>query len=212
MSRRALAVAAALGATLAVSACSGGAASDGAPAPGSASPAAATPPVATPATVVAVPSVTPGGSGSPGALATLPVTRCLTGRYVLARFVASGDGATYGTGQGGDVSLTFDDDRYTLAGAGREPVVVTLAGQTGDLTVDGAAKGGWTLDGSAVTFTSGSATGSGTLDDGSGGERTRLTMKQVDGVIGLAGRGQVACTAQAMTITLSTVRLELARA
>lgn len=36
-------------------------------------------------------------------------------------------------------------------------------------------------------------------------------MDQVTSVVGLEGEGQVACTAQAMTVTLATVRLELAR-
>ncbi|MGI3782666.1 MAG: hypothetical protein ACRYG2_18035, partial [Janthinobacterium lividum] len=90
-------------------------------------------------------------------------------------------------------------------------VVVTLAGQTGDLRVDGTSTGGYTLDGETATFTPGSSTGSGTLDNGSGGARAKLTMKQVDAVIGLSGDGQVACTDQVMTITLAAIRLELAR-
>ena len=36
-------------------------------------------------------------------------------------------------------------------------------------------------------------------------------MEQVDNVLGLAGEGQIACTAQAMTLTLAAVRLERAR-
>lgn len=153
---------------------------------------------------------TAGPSASPS-LTTRPVQQCLTGRYRLVRFVAVGAGSTYGTGQGGDVTVTFDAGRYAVVGAGREPVVVTLAGQSGHLTVDGASKGGYTLAGGTATFTPGAATGSGTLDDGSGGDRTRLTMTQVDGVIGLAGDGQVACTDRVMTITLAATRLELAR-
>ncbi|MGI3779531.1 MAG: hypothetical protein ACRYG2_02030 [Janthinobacterium lividum] len=152
----------------------------------------------------------PSSPASPS-LATLPAKQCLTGRYALVRFVAVGGSSTYGTGQGGDVTLTFGGGRYTLAGAGRKPVVVTLAGQSGDLTVDGESNGRYTLAGGTATFLPGSATGGGTLTDGSGGDRTKVTMKQVDSVIGLDGDGQVACTDQAMTLTLAAIRLELAR-
>ncbi|GAB2576472.1 hypothetical protein [Microlunatus antarcticus] len=199
---RARVVAAALGTVLALAGCSGG------PAP--AAPSASSVPSAESApssTVAPTAATTP----SPSALATLPAAQCLTGRYALVRFVAVGQGSTYGTGQGGDVTLTFEGDGYTLAGAGREPVVVTLAGQTGNLTVDGESQGGYALDDAVATFTPTSATGGGSLDDGTGGDGTRLTMKQVDGVIGLSGQGQVACTDRFLTITLASIRLELAR-
>jgi hypothetical protein len=202
---RTLGAAVALGAALGLSACSGSGSGGGG---GS---------VATPApagsSTSASPAASPGEipSPSPSPIATLPAARCLSGRYALVRFVAVG-AQTYGTGQGGDVSVTFTDGRYTLKGAGRKPVVVTVGGQTGNLTVDGEAKGGYRLKGATATFTDGSATGSGTLDNGSGGDAQKLSMKQVNSVIGLSGDGQVACTAQAMTITLNAIRLELARA
>ena len=203
MRLRAVALAATFGATVGLSACSGGPGAGGgatpAPAPTDVS-SAATP----------GPEQSSAGPESPSAVATVPASRCLAGRYALVRFVAVG-GTTYGTGQGGDVTVTFADGRYTLSGAGQKPVVVTLGGQTGNLTVDGESKGTYTLKGDAATFTARSADGTGTLDDGSGGSAQKLTMKQVDSVIGLAGRGQVACTAQAMTITLKAIRLELGR-
>ena len=37
-----------------------------------------------------------------------PVTNCLNGRYRLVRFVGVGDKGTFGTGEGGDVTVTFD--------------------------------------------------------------------------------------------------------
>lgn len=120
-------------------------------------------------------------------------------------------GSTYGTGQGGDVSITFGDGRYTLEGAGKKPMVVTVGGQSGNLTVYGESTGTYALKGAVATFTSRSEKGGGTLGNGSGGARQKLTMKQVDSVIGLGGEGQVACTAQAMTITLNAIRLELGR-
>lgn len=202
---RRLALVATLGAVLGASACSGDPGTDAGPAP-----APAPTDASNAATPVPEQTGTPAPSASP--VATLPPEQCLTGRYALVRFVAVGDGSTYGTGQGGDVTVAFDNGRYTLAGAGREPVVVTLAGQTGNLAVDGESSGAYALDGATATFTPRSATGGGTLGGGSGGDRTKLTMKQVDAVIGLAGDGQVACTAQVMTITLPAIRLELARA
>ncbi|GAA3554685.1 hypothetical protein GCM10022197_07260 [Microlunatus spumicola] len=213
---RVLAAATTLGAALVLSACSGS--PDPAPVP---APSVASTPVpssgsASPTDPAAAPAVTPiPGPGreapaTPGAVPTLPVAECLVGRYQLVRFVAVG-GSTYGTGQGGDVTVAFDDGRYTLAGAGERPMVVTAGGQSGDLRVDGEVRGTYALKGGTATFTSGSTSGGGTLDDGSGGQAQRLTMKQVDSVIGLAGDGKVACTAQAMTITLKAIRLELGR-
>jgi len=107
------------------------------------------------------------------------------------------------------VTVTFDDGRYSLAGAGRQPMVVTVGGRSGDLRVDGEVRGTYTLKGGTATFTTGSAEGGGTID--AGGQTQRLTMKQVGSVIGLAGDGEVACTSEAMTITLKTIRLELGR-
>lgn len=202
---RRLALAATFGAVLGASACSGDPGTDAGPAP-----APAPTDASNAATSVPEQTGTPAPSASP--VDTMATEQCLTGRYALVRFVAVGDGSTYGTGQGGDVEVAFDDGRYTLAGAGREPVVVTLAGQTGNLTVDGESTGTYGLDGATATFTPGSATGGGTLGASSGGDRTKLTMKQVDAVIGLAGDSQVACTDQVMTITLPAIRLELARA
>ncbi len=194
-----------LAATLGLSACSGSPGTGGgaAPAP-SPTDVSTAPDPATPA-----PTDAGAGSPSPSPAATLAADRCLSGTYSLVRFVAVG-GETYGTGQGGDVTLTFGDDRYTLAGAGKKPIVVTIGGQTGDLTVDGASKGTYRLKDDTATFGRPTTTGSGTLSAGSG-RGQKLTMKQVNGVIGLAGDGKIACTAQAMTITLSAIRLELAR-
>ena len=56
---------------------------------------------------------------------------CLQGRFKLARFVGVGASETYGTGEGGDVEVKFDDGKYRLTGAGEDPITLTLAGQTG---------------------------------------------------------------------------------
>lgn len=206
-------VGASLAAALALTACSAdpGPAASAPAATSSATQPSATQPTAAQTPPAGDPPTSGAASASPSPVATLAPGRCLTGRYALVRFVAVG-GSTYGTGQGGDVTATFDDGRYVLRGAGRRPMSVTVGGQTGNLTVDGEAKGTWTRKGAVASFTPTSDTGGGTLDDGRGGKAAKLTMQQVDGVIGLAGDGQVACTAQAMTITLAAIRLELARA
>ena len=156
----------------------------------------------------AVPTPAASSATASPSLATQPAAECLTGTWRLVRFVGASD-QTYGTGQGGNVTVRFADGGYTLQGAGKEPLTLTLGGGSADLTVDGRAEGGFTLDGETATFRQRSASGSARL---SAGTRTeRLAMDQVTSVVGLQGEGQVACTAQAMTVTLSTVRLELAR-
>jgi len=210
MLRSALAAALLLGAA-GLAGCSGGSAPTG-PAPsGTATVSAAPEPTTGPAPAGSgAPSASTGPTPSAGAssLATLPVARCLSGSWTLVRFVATQQ-QTYGTGQGGDVTVRFTDGRYVLAGAGREPVQLALGGQTADLRVDGRSNGTYRVEGSRATFRDGSATGSATVE--AGGQRQRLTMDQVANVIGLKGEGAVACTAQAMTVTLSDVRLELGR-
>jgi hypothetical protein len=161
----------------------------------------------------ASPSRSPAASGSASpSLALRPASDCLTGRWRLVRFVGMSAQAdqTYGTGQGGDMTVRFGDGTYTLSGAGSEPITVTLAGRSAELRVDGDIEGGWTLDGSTATFTERSASGSATLR--AGGQEQALSMDQVANVVGLEGAGEVACTADAMTVTLRTVRLELGRA
>lgn len=188
--RRAAAGALAAGALVVLAGCSG-------------SPDAA--PDASPSTV---PTPTASSASASPSLATLPAAECLTGTWKLVRFVGASD-QTYGTGQGGDVSVRFADGGYTLQGAGQEPLTITLGGGSAELSVDGRAQGGFTLAGETATFRQRSASGSARLTAGTRTER--LGMDQVTSVVGLEGEGQVACTAQAMTVTLATVRLELAR-
>lgn len=59
--------------------------------------------------------------------------------------VDAGEKGTYGTGQDGDVTMTFNDDSYLLRGAGKEPINLTLAGHNARLLVDGTISGdyGW---------------------------------------------------------------------
>ena len=152
-------------------------------------------------------------SAAPSAPATAAPTQtaaaCLTGTYRLVRFVGVGGSDAYGTGQGGDVTAAFRGKGFTLAGDGRKPMVVTLAGQSADLTVDGTAKGRFTVDGASTSFTTTTTKGSATLQ--AGDRKQHLGMREVVAVVGLNGSATVACTAQAMTVTLKTVRLEFGR-
>ena len=163
---------------------------------------AAVPPAASPSQA-ATPSAPASASGAP----VTPASSCLTGRYRVARFVGAGANNTYGTGQGGDVSLSFDDGKYTMTGKGKDPITVTLAGQSAPLVVDGTVKGTYRGTGEAVTFTRGKATGKGTVT--AGGAKRTLTMTQISNVLAPSGSGKLACTADQLTITLDDIRLEL---
>lgn len=156
----------------------------------------------------AVPTPAASSAAASPSLATLPAAECLTGTWRLVRFVGASD-QTYGTGQGGDVTVRFADGGYVLEGAGEEPLTITLGGRSGELTVDGRAEGTFALDGETATFTQRSASGSAELEAGT--DRQRLGMDQVTRVVGLTGDGQIACTSDAMTVTLADVRLELGR-
>lgn len=169
--------------------------------------AAPSPPVASPSATST--STSPSASAS-SSLSTLPVTQCLTGRWTLIRFVAVGGSSnnTYGTGEGGDVTLSFTGDRYTLAGAGKKPMTVALVG-SGTLVVDGSATGTYAAQDGTATFTQTVTDGEATLSGG--GEQQTLPMEQVSKILAPQGEAKVACTADAMTLTLQAVRLELGR-
>ncbi len=145
------------------------------------------------------PSATPAGSAA----------GCLAGRYRLVRFVGVGDHATYGTGEGGDVDVAFDNGAYELTGRGQKPIVVTLAGQRGQLLVDGTAAGDYTAEGESAQFRVGDLTGNATLS--AGGSSQTLSMAEVANVIAPVGSATVRCDGRAMIITLKQVRLEFGR-
>ena len=79
-----------------------------------------------------------------------------------------------GTGEGGDVTVTFDNGSYVLRGAGKDPIKLTLAGQTADLLVDGTISGDYRVEGNKATFTVGESTGSATLSIGSSKESVSI--------------------------------------
>lgn len=74
--------------------------------------------------------------------------------------VDAGEKGTYGTGQDGDVTMTFNDDSYLLRGAGKEPINLTLAGHNARLLVDGTISGDYRVEGDKANFTVGKSRGS----------------------------------------------------
>ncbi len=163
----------------------------------------------TPAPVDSTVPTPPAPAAAPSSAQAAPEGPCPNGTYTLARFVGVGDQSTYGTGEGGDVSVTFQDSRYQLAGGG-QPINLTLAGQRGTLTVDGTLSGTYKGTAPSVTFgpvdrTSGSATLSGV------GRSQGLSMKQVGQVLAPTGPAQVSCTGSTATINLDQVVLYLER-
>ena len=190
MKRLFVAVAATL--LLALASCSGAAAS-GPSTPTSAPPQAASPNA-------------PNPSASPPASS---VKKCLSGRYRLVRFVGVGEKGTYGTGQGGDVTVTFDNGTYLLRGAGKDPIKLTLAGQTAGLLVNGSVGGDYQLQGDRASFTVGKSTGSATLQVGP--VKKSLPISEVANVLAPDGEAGLSCANDALIVTLQDVRLELGK-
>jgi len=139
-----------------------------------------------------------------------PLDQCLDGRYRLVRFVGVGEKGTYGTGQGGDVTVTFDNGRYLLRGAGKDPIKLTLAGQNASLLVNGTVGGDYRLQGDRAMFTVGESTGLATL--GAGPAKKSLPISEVANVLAPDGEASLACADDALIVTLQDVRLELGRA
>jgi hypothetical protein len=185
-------------AMLVLAGCSGG----GAEAPPS------TPAAPAPSASAALPSAA--SSTSTGtSTALIPGANCLTGTWRLVRFIGLGEQSTYGTGQGGDVIVTFDDGRYDLVGKGQRPITVNLAGESARLTINGTAEGTYQPNGGQMSFTVGRTTGQGTLQSGS--QRETLPMASIVQVIAPRGTATLACPENVLLIALPTVRLELER-
>lgn len=137
------------------------------------------------------------------------VQECLNGRYRLVRFVGVGEKGTYGTGQGGDVTVTFDNGTYLLRGAGKDPIKLTLAGQTAGLLVNGSVGGDYQLQGDRASFTVGKSTGSATLQVGP--VKKSLPISEVANVLAPDGEAGLSCANDALIVTLQDVRLELGK-
>jgi hypothetical protein len=157
--------------------------------------------------ISSAPATTPMPVATPSPAA--PDATCLNGRYQLVRFVGLGGRRTYGTGEGGDVTITFDDGSYLLHGAGKDPIKLTLAGQTVDLLVNGTLSGDHRVAGNQATFTAGESTGSATLRIGPLQES--VTMEQVGSVLASNGAAGLACANDALIITLQDLRLEFGK-
>ena len=183
--------------------------SDGTPTPAATS-TAPVPNGSASASQAATPSA-PATTSPPGSTSTalIPGADCLNGTWRLVRFIGLGPSATYGTGQGGDVTVTFDDGTYTLVGKGEKPIRVNLAGEAADLRIDGTAKGTYAPDGGEMAFTIDEATGEGTLVSGS--QRQTLPMSSIAKVVAPSGKATLACPQDVLAIALPNVRLELER-
>jgi len=138
-----------------------------------------------------------------------PVANCLNGRYRLVRFVGVGEKGTFGTGEGGDVTVTFNKGSYLLRGAGKDPIKLTLAGQTADLLVDGTISGDYRVEGDRATFTVGESTGSATLT--AGPSKGSVSIADVGKVLAPNGEAGLSCANDALIVTLQDVRLEFGK-
>ena len=155
------------------------------------------------------PETSPHANNPMSAATPSPVTECLNGHYRLVRLVGVGDKSILGTGEGGDVAVTFDDGAYVLRGAGEDPIKLTRAGLTGDLLVDGSISGDYRVAGTQAIFTLREGTGSATLSVGPLEES--VSMAQVGNTLTENGEAGLACANDALILTLQDVRLELGR-
>jgi hypothetical protein len=165
---------------------------------------------ATPQSTATPGDATPAESSAPTPGSVTPASSCLSGNYRLARFVGVGGNATYGTGEGGDITVAFGPGSYELKGAGKKPVTVTLAGQQGSLLVAGTISGGYRAEGDKADFTIRHATGSAKVT--AAGQTRTLTMDDIGNVLGLTGTSTLACSPGLLVITLDHVRLEFEKA
>ena len=170
-----------------------------------------TAPVPSDSTTVAPASTPSPSTTDPAATSTamIPGADCLKGTWRLVRFIGLGAQSSYGTGQGGDVTVAFDNGAYTLVGKGKKPITVNLAGEAASLRLDGTVKGTYQPEGAEMAFDIGEATGQGTLE--SGNQRQTLPMAAIAKVVAPSGKATLACPNDVLAIALPTVRLELER-
>jgi hypothetical protein len=150
-------------------------------------------------------AASPSGSTSPA----VPGGQCLSGSYRLIRFVGVGEQGTYGTGEGGDLDVTFDNGSYLLRGAGAEPIRLTLAGQTARLLVNGAISGEYQLQGDRANFTVGQSTGNATFRVGK--IKKSVPMSEVGNVLAQNDDAGLSCANNALVVTLDDIRLEFGK-
>jgi hypothetical protein len=180
---------------LALAGCSGNSAGSAPTStPNSAPPASAAPATASP-------------SASPSL--AVPVSQCLSGSYRLIRFVGVGERGAYGTGEGGDVTVTFNNGSYLLRGAGKEPIKLTLAGQSARLLVNGTISGDYQLQGDRASFTVGQSSGNATFRVGK--VKKSVPMSEVGNVLAPDGDAGLSCANNALIVTLDDIRLEFGK-
>jgi hypothetical protein len=179
---------------VALAGCSGDSASGPTTIPSSEPPAAAAP-------------ATVGPSTSP--IPAVPVNECLSGRYRLVRFAGVGERGSYGTGEGGDVTVTFNNGSYLLSGEGKEPITLSLPGPTAGLLVDGTISGNYQVQGERATFTVSESSGTATLTFGR--LKKSLPMSQFGDVLASDAAAGVVCANNELTVTLQYIRLEFSK-
>jgi len=164
-----------------------------------------TPSPSQPTSSAAVTTPTPAAAPATAA----PDATCLNGRYQLERFDGVGDRKRYGTGEGGDVTITFADGSYLLHGAGNDPIKLTLAGLNADLLVNGTISGDHRVTGNQAILTVGESTGSMTLSKG--WLKESVPMEQVGSVLATNSEAELACANDALLLTLQDLRLEFGK-
>jgi hypothetical protein len=179
---------------VALAGCSGDSASGPTPIPSSEPPAAA-------------PPATVGPSTSP--IPAVPVNECLSGRYRLVRFAGVGERGSYGTGGGGDVTVTFNNGSYLLSGEGKEPIKLSLPGPTAGLLVDGTISGNYQVQGDRATFTVSESSGTATLTFVR--LKKSLPMSQFGDVLASDAAAGVVCANNGLTVVLQYIRLEFSK-
>jgi len=125
------------------------------------------------------------------------------------RFDGVGDRKKYGTGEGGDVTITFADGSYLLHGAGKDPIKLTLAGLNADLLVNGTISGDHRVTGNQAVLTVGESSGSMTLSKG--WLKESVPMEQVGSVLATNSEAELACANDALLLTLQDLRLEFGK-
>ncbi len=152
------------------------------------------------------PTAAPASSAEPAPAPSPSVADCLSGRYQVVRLArTSGDGS----GEGGDLTATFEAGGFVLTGAGQDPVRVTVSGPDAELMVAGSIRGSYTGAGTTGTYAIAGTDGSAKITAGL--LRRTVPMSEVAEVLAPEGGGTLACTETELTMTSSASRVDLRR-
>lgn len=152
------------------------------------------------------PTATASATSEPTPTPTPAVADCLGGRYQVVRLArTSGDG----TGEGGDLTATFEAGGFVLTGAGQDPVRVTVSGPDAELVVAGSIRGTYTGSGTSGAYAFTGTEGSAKISAGL--LRRTVPMTEVAKVLAPDGGGTLACTKTELTMTSSASRVDLRR-